>query len=558
MISRLGGWSLPEPSRSIRPTRLGDGIAALARISAALALVAALLTAIPSPAPAAAAGPPWILHAKRYPGGLSQGVRAYALHPTLASAGPSVSGPSSAAPSPAQGTLDNIRMTTNPVPQNETAVAFDLSDPMKAVAAANGYVNDSLWIGRTVDGGQTWSGRFKVPHVRHTGERCSASDPSVVYSTRDAAFYISTLCFTTGAISEIDVWKSVDDGAHWTSSGRAARVISNQRTNGSVNRSIFFDKELLAVDNFPASPYYGRLYATYVKFHMQPGGFSDTCPAQVAYTDHISTANPTAATWHHVGVNAPRPRSHGKGPSANQWVTPVVDSHHGLDLAYVLESCNSGADTGLFFKRSTNGGRTFGPRVKINKPGEWADDPNKGDLLPHKNARIGLSPSLAFDSQNEVLDYVFENDVNRATSGADISYARSTDFGAHWSHTVTLSVNKKGNPARKDQFFPAITSDGQGVLHAIWFDNRRDPNDVWIDTWQADSVDGGLTWTSEDISSASWDPNRSFSQCGCFIGDYNGIASSPTMTYPVWTDGRNTPGPPNGDTEIYSNPEPAP
>ena len=28
--------------------------------------------------------------------------------------------------------------------------------------------------------------------------------------------------------------------------------------------------------------------------------------------------------------------------------------------------------------------------------------------------------------------------------------------------------------------------------------------------------------------------------------------------YPVWTDGRNTPGPPNGDTDIWTNTEVAP
>src|SRR5437588_8622933 len=302
-------------------------MAAWARISTASALVAGLIAAIQSPAPASPT-PLWILHAERYPGGLSQGVRAYALRPAFASGGTPLSGPGAPPPGQAAGALDNIRMTSNPIPQNETAVAVNPSDPMRAVAAANGYVNDGLWIGRTIDGGQTWSGRFKVPHVRRTGEQCSASDPSVVYSARDAAFYVSTLCFT-GAISEIDVWKSVDDGGHWTASGRAARVISNQRTDGSVNKRIFFDKELLAVDNFPASPHYGRLYATYVLFHMRPSGFSDSCPAQVAYTDHISTANPNAATWHHVGVNPLKPRSRGRGPSANQWVTPVVDSHHG-------------------------------------------------------------------------------------------------------------------------------------------------------------------------------------------------------------------------------------
>jgi hypothetical protein len=241
------------------------------------------------------------------------------------------------------------------------------------------------------------------------------------------------------------------------------------------------------------------------------------------------------------------------GRSADQWATPVVDANGGLDVAYVGENCNSGVDTGLFFKRSTDGGRTFGPRVRIDKPGQWADDPSPSDRLPGKNAPIGVSPSLAFDPVSGDLLYVVGNEAARQTSGSDISLMRSTDLGAHWSDAVTLSVDQNGAPAPHDQFFPSIASDGAGKLYAIWLDNRNDPNNRLIETWQARSTDGGATWTSQSISSAPWDPNRSFFSCGCFIGDYTWIAASPTAVYPVWTDGRNTKDPPFGQTDIYTN-----
>ena len=108
-----------------------------------------------------------------------------------------------------------------------------------------------------------------------------------------------------------------------------------------------------------------------------------------------------------------------------------MDSSGGLDVAYAGESCNSGHDRGLFFRRSTDGGRTFGPRVKINRPGEWADDPSGKDLLPHKHAPIAISPSLTFDRATGDLDYVFENDRHPHTSGADISFVQSSDLGKH-------------------------------------------------------------------------------------------------------------------------------
>lgn len=39
------------------------------------------------------------------------------------------------------------------------------------------------------------------------------------------------------------------------------------------------------------------------------------------------------------------------------------------------------------------------------------------------------------------------------------------------------------------------------------------------------------------------------------MGDYNQIAVSDEVIYPAWTDGRNSPGRPAGDTDIFSNVE---
>jgi hypothetical protein len=68
---------------------------------------------------------------------------------------------------------------------------------------------DRYWIGTTFDGGHTWASTFKDPKTS-SGDRCFGSDPTVVYSVRDSAFYLATLCFFTNPISEVQVWKSTD------------------------------------------------------------------------------------------------------------------------------------------------------------------------------------------------------------------------------------------------------------------------------------------------------------------------------------------------------------
>src|SRR5262245_12322558 len=253
---------------------------------------------------AAQKGPRWVKHVEHWNGGLSNGVRERAAQAadqirvgTTTGARPRLLG----AP-----TLDNVQMNGDsdpPLPQDEPSIAESLVDPMNAVAASNDYVGDGFWIGSTTDGGQTWTSQRKDPKFSFDGGRCFASDPSVAYSLHDHAFYLSTLCyFSTTPASEIQVWKSTDGGATWSSSLQPATVITNHASDGSIDASVFYDKELMAIDNTPSSPHYGRIYVTYTKFHMTGGSYarSDYCPVQAAYTDGIPTANPATSVWTHT------------------------------------------------------------------------------------------------------------------------------------------------------------------------------------------------------------------------------------------------------------------
>lgn len=495
---------------------------------------------------------PIVEHLERYAGNVSAGVRArYAIESGAVSAAGRTAGSIAAVRG------NNVRMNTDstpPWPQDEPSVAYNVFNPLIAVAAANDYTSFGFWIGRTTNGGKTWSSSFKAP-VSTTFDNCGGSDPSVVYSRRDRAFYLATLCFTfVSGISEIQVWKSVDNGKSWTPSPAAATPISNVTPEG-IDTSVFYDKELLAVDNNLGSPNYGRLYMTYIKFHMLPDGYSDYCPLQVASTSAIPTEAPYAAEWTITEVVPDDPDGLGVGEGANQGASPVTDNLGGLNIAYLLEECNTGIDSGIRFTRSTDGGATFSEPIAVDKPGQWADIANPEDLLPDKSFRTPSFPSMVFNPVTKALDMIIINSVGAETSGADISFAQSTDYGATWSDMATISLSRAGEPARNDQFFPALGVDGRGTLHAIWYDTRRDPGNKLIDTYQAISRDDGETWSFARISTASFNPDDAFFDCGCFIGDYNWIAASTKVIYPVWTDGRDSPGSPDGDTNIYTNVE---
>jgi hypothetical protein len=538
-----------------------------ARIVLLAAVVTAglLLAAAPSAAaPERSSTPRWLLHTQRFPGGISGGVRAMAS-PVAAAAQARhlrASGAAStqAAAAPA---LRNVQMnddTNPPMPQNETSVAYNTRNPMVAVAAANDYVSGGVAVMRTADGGRTWRTVRVTPQFAGTRDFCTGGDPAVAYSHRDRAFYISQLCFFRALpFSEIHVFKSVDNGATWTPGRQAARAASNfDYASGTVDESIFNDKEYIAVDNTPTSPHYGRLYVTYTKFHIAADGSSDYCPIQLSYTDSVPTADPSQTVFNQTPVVPDAPGAGGVGESANQFSVPEVERDGTLDIGYALEECNTSIDHGFRFQKSTDGGASFLPSpVHVDKPGQFVDNPDPGDLLPPTVFRAPNTLSIDYNRKTGTLTYLYQNFINGAVSGADISVQRSHDGGLTWTDARFLSTQAGGDPARNDQFFPWADSSPNGNLYAIWFDRRRDPANHDIDTWQAVSTNDGRSWRTFRISTRSWDPDKGFFASGAFIGDYNGIAASNRVVYPVWTDGRNSNFDNNGigETDIFTNVE---
>src|SRR5436190_17188785 len=99
-----------------------------ARFAVAIAVVVAGIvvsggTAPAGPRPHSWGTPPWVLHAQRYPGGLSQGVRARVARGLAA---PPDGGTVALAP---QAGSDNVQMNADSSPkqpQDEPSVAFDV------------------------------------------------------------------------------------------------------------------------------------------------------------------------------------------------------------------------------------------------------------------------------------------------------------------------------------------------------------------------------------------------------------------------------------------------
>jgi hypothetical protein len=503
-----------------------------------LAATVGLMT--PHPGAAATGAPRWVLHVEHFPGSISNGVR-FNLDPAVMRAQARftarVAAPSSV------GTT-NVQMNNDsypPLPQNEESIAYSTDNPMIAVAAANDYVSGGNIVMRTTNGGKNWASTSVVPVFFPTRDACSGGDPSVAYSSRDHAFYMSQLCFfRTMPASEVQIYKSLNNGATWTPGRQSAVAATNyDSTSGTVDAAIFNDKEYITVDNYPTSPHYGRLYVTYTRFHILADGSSDSCPIQLSYTDNVPSQNPQQTVWNHTSVVPDSLGGTGVGESANQFSVPVVQKGGTLDIAYVLEECNTSLDHGIRFQQSTDGGVSFMKNAgKVNKPGQWRDNPNTADLIPHTAFRTPNTVSLAYSPKSGTLAYVYTNYISgRANGNIDVSL--SHDGGITWSNAQTISL-ANGKPAPNNQFFPWIAATPSGRFVAMWLDRRQDPNNHDIGTFEARSANDGATWTNLRISTTTWNPDLGFFTSGAFIGDYSGIAANDKAIYPAWTDGRNT------------------
>src|SRR5262249_41320323 len=121
---------------------------------------------------------------------------------------------------------------------------------------------------RSTDNGKTWTGAL-LPGFETIG-RVSGGDPSLDYGPRlcgDGRFsftcgtviYYGSLAdpFPEFAGEQVTVSRSFNDGLTWANPVQAT---------STDNKSAFDDHDWVAVDHFPSSPHFGRVYVFWAVF----------------------------------------------------------------------------------------------------------------------------------------------------------------------------------------------------------------------------------------------------------------------------------------------------
>jgi len=425
--------------------------------------------------------------------------------------------------------------------QGEIQVAVNPQNPNQIVAGANTFDDaggacpgDTQAIFYSSDGGVTWGYTCAPGTNAYPALSCGVfqfgSDPAIVWNDQGEVFLeYMLLCTADGSNIRfsIVVAKSTDGGATWNGQG----VVANSYP--TINQ--IEDKEFLAIDNNPSSPFYGRMYTCWDRNNNEKSAYS---------TDG-------GATWTEVDL-PPTPGSGAQRLDLGCEMEVEDDGtvHVVYDTLTCLFNCTNEQ---MYHSRSTNGGVSWSTPVLVRDFNLVGFSTNNCPAA--QNARcIGPFGSVGVDNSGGPCDGYLYATFTDFTSGnannADVWVSRSRNDGATWSQPV--KVNDDGL-ANKTQFHSFLVVD-QVTGHPVvaWHDARNDPGNKAIDYYVSRSLDCGGHWETNIQASQ---PSSEFNNSGISFsnentgdnpganpnqyGEYLGLDAGNGKAYLAWSDTRH-------------------
>lgn len=382
--------------------------------------------------------------------------------------------------------------------QHEPNLAASPINPNIVVAAAKDYRDGNVkhvWIYGSTDGGQTWPTQLYMPGL--PPDIPLQSDP-VVVARDDGRIYVVALGYNAGHGLFI-TW--TDDGINFVPSV----PITYNETPGSLD-----DKEWLAIDNHPASPYYHRMYVVWANGGILRKYSTDGGQTWSGYTNIA--------------------------PGNTEYPYPVV-TQNGDVFVFFMSPWGFCVDGFIRYVKSTDGGVSFGAPLTVTSTSQPCS-PIHGPGGYDQWRFFSIISAVTNPHNNDEL-YVAWTDDNNITYGpTDVYYVRSTDHGVTWTSRIRLSHDPPGTG--RDHITPVLFYGDDGRLHALWMDRREDPQNRLFHTWYSASTDMGETWLPDmRVSEVAQDMNIGFPPgSGNAAGDYWGLWAVGDIVYAAWNDTR--------------------
>jgi hypothetical protein len=367
---------------------------------------------------------------------------------------------------------------------NESTVTIDPTNPANVAYA-------SLWELRvSTDSGWTFGPPVAsvMPPTHY-----AAGDPSIAFDSSGRLFWSYLGMRIDGGGTDIFI-AQCDPTTGVVMPGYPVNVSAQAGRTGCT------DKEWLAADCWPGSPYADRLYIAWTNLNN----------CNLVLDDQLVTySSDHGLTWAPMR-NLTTAQSGWPVHAAVAANGDVYVAFHGCIEWYHEETTGY---VGMF--RSADGGNTFAPTAYPFPPGTsgitrnqspdiagtrfWLQGSLQPWILPDPNDPASISVVSCDDPDNNFI----------GGDASNVYIARSTDFGVTWGSPVRID----SGPAGSFQVMPTASIDrSNGNLAVTWYDNRsgarNSSNRFLLDVYAAVSRDGGLTFgTDFQVSARPFDPD---------------------------------------------------
>lgn len=387
---------------------------------------------------------------------------------------------------PSDITQTEVFITISPINEN---ILFSSCNTLSFIPF---FVSEGIYT--STDGGSNWSGSDSCsgnPIDFHGG------DPGIAID-KDQRFIITRL----GRSPFLGLYShfSYDNGQTWTTQ----TAISNDD----------LERASVSTDTKNNSSYYGRTYASWVKFAPP-------------YPVMFSFVGSGSESWSSPQqINNPPNRSAGG------------DNAIGPDGT--IHTCWAGVTNTSPFKEIY-----VGTAYSENGGDSWSVTENAFEvngitgLLPYKgNIRVNGLPGIDVDkTDGERRGWVYvvtgQKDLLPAGTDPDIILNVSTDGGLTWSNGIRVNQDPFNNG--KTQYFPSVHVDRYGGVNIIFYDDRNTTSDS-TGVFLARSLDGGQTWKEWPISDHNFKPEAIGGLGQGYQGDNIDLTSTSEKLIPVWMD----------------------
>jgi hypothetical protein len=398
------------------------------------------------------------------------------------------------------------------------------------------------------------------------------------------SFYFANLAIdaATGASRGVIVHRGAFTNG--TFSWYDAAVFDSPR-NASTPGTDFYDKEALVAEKGGSSVY------------VSLTNFQETCGiAQWGWgTVEVWRSHDGGATWQGPAIASPD-QSFVTDPSdpdcgaegvLQQSSVPAIGPDGTVYVVWqfgpTFTPLGTSADADIVVARSTDGGATFEPFVKVADINSSRNSPP----VAYSRSRINDHPRIAVAQSGPnrgrvyVTFYSLESPVsgltgflcpadtptptatcivqNTVSSGIYVAY--SDDRGETWSTPAQIGGSVPATGVKR--FWPVVTVQPSGVVDLVYYESQEkqateDPTDTecfmstdigfrragpvssLMDTYRVQSVNGGVSFGAPvKVSDQTTNWCTVVSNIRPNMGDYIGSAAGSNRILPAWADGRN-------------------